>query len=226
MNRWRIAIIVTALVSLTILLVATWFGWEPWSLFRSLRQEWQPEPAFFRRLSQPDQTYTFLSALSVFVTLYLSGILILFLIPARVRHMEQTLAGSGKRLLRLAALGLLAGLLVGVVGLSSAMTITTFPLTFVLLSLLFLSSYVGYIALAYALGHGLFLNAGWGSLSPVYSLFIGLLVLFAFGQIPLLGDFIKIACLALGIGVVISTRFGSGETWNLAPLMEDASLEP
>jgi hypothetical protein len=135
--------------------------------------------------------------------------------------MEQALSASPGSLVRLVALGLLASLFLVVLSLSSALTMGTFPLVILLGGILFFSSFFGYIALSYTLGHALLSKAAWEHLSPVYSFLTGLLVLFAFGQIPYVGLILGALFFMIGIGVVIVTRFGSGYSWNLGPLLED-----
>jgi len=57
--------------------------------------------------------------------------------------------------------------------------------------------------------------------SPLFGLFLGLLILFALSRIPLLGILITILYVSLGMGCVIATRFGTGQSWNLSALTEE-----
>jgi hypothetical protein len=220
MNRWRITIIVLVFASFFLLVARTWFGWEPWSSFRFLRDRtWLPNGTFVQH-PWTLQSYPLLSGIGVIFTFYLSGILALFAFPGQIRRMEQALEGPSAGLLRLLLIGLVTGILIAVIAISSALMMGTFPLTIFLGSILFLSGFVGYVALAYALGHALFVRAAWGR-SPMYSLLLGLLILFALGEIPLAGIILKVIFASLSVGVVIATRFGTGRPWNLSPLWEE-----
>lgn len=220
MNRWRIIIIGLVFASLFLVLAATWFGWEPWSSFRFLRDRtWMPEGAFIQH-PWTLQSYPLLSGIGVLFTFYLSGILALFAFPRQIRRMEQALEEPSLGLLRLVLIGLLAGILMVIIAISSALVMGTFPLTIFLGSVLFLSGFIGYVVLAYALGHALFVRAAW-NFSPIYSLLLGLLILFALGEIPFVGIILKVIFASLSVGVVIATRFGTGRPWNLSPLWEE-----
>jgi hypothetical protein len=98
---------------------------------------------------------------------------------------------------------------------------STFPLIFILALVLFISAFSGFLALSYALGHQLMQKADWGDSSPLYGLFLGILILFALSQVPFLGILIQILAISLGMGCVIATRFGTGQSWNLSALYEE-----
>jgi len=53
------------------------------------------------------------------------------------------------------------------------------------------------------------------------ALALGLLLLLPLIRIPLVGGFFVIIYVSIGFGLVISTRFGSDEPWNLTPLLEE-----
>jgi len=218
--RWRIGMIGLIVASLAILVSAIWFKWEARSLLRLVRPDWQAQAPFAHRLSPLDQGYLQLSTLAALATLYLNGLLALLAFPRPIRRMVLACSNNLAELARLTLIGLATTLLLIVIGVSSLLTMGTFPLTFFAGSILVLGGFGGYIALAYALGHGLLLRAGWGHLSPLYGLFLGLLILFALGEIPWLGLALRAIFFSLGMGVVVATRFGSGEPWDLTPLRE------
>lgn len=168
--------------------------------------------------SQPD---ALLSSLGALFTLSVGGILILYAIPARIHHLAGAFSGKAAKLLRLGLLGLLAELLVLAVAVTSALTLATFPLTILLVMALFAVGYVGFVALAFAIGRGLLRRAGWQQVSPIYPFLLGLLTLLALARLPFLGFVLFVGFSSLGLGATIATRFGSGETWTLTPLMED-----
>jgi hypothetical protein len=115
----------------------------------------------------------------------------------------------------------LIGILVLVVGISSALMIGTFPLTILLIGILFVSGLMGLVALAFALGRSLLRRAGWQHGSPIYALLLGLLIIIALSRIPVLGALIFLFFASLGLGAMILSHFGSGETWTLKPLSEE-----
>lgn len=112
-------------------------------------------------------------------------------------------------------------IVLGAVGLLSILAVHTMPLPFILLGILFLASIFGVTILAYRLGSAMLNRAGWTSRSPMTSLALGTLILFALTNVPYLGSLFLILVLLTGAGTSIATRFGSGRSWNLLPLMED-----
>lgn len=220
MNLWRLTVILLVLASLFLLLAATLFGWEPWDSFRLLRGEWDREPIYMRH-SRTMFPPTLLTVLSALFTLSLSGILVLFTFPAQIRRLEKAFSNTLRGLVRLAVLGLLTTILVIAVGVSSALTMGTFPLTIFLGSILFLCGFVGSVALAYTLGRELLTRADWDHLSPLYALLVGLLILFSLSRLPFVGIVFTIVFTCTGIGGMIATRFGSGLLWDLSPLKDE-----
>jgi uncharacterized protein YjeT (DUF2065 family) len=217
-NRWIIAFL--AVASILIIYVSTWFGWAPWNTFQRLHGNWNLLPDYVRAPSEIPPS-TILSALTTLLTIFLTGTLVLLLFPDRIRRMEKALHTSPAGLLRLTLFGLLIGVVIAAIGISAALTMSTFPLIFILAIVLFLSAFSGFLALSYTLGHQLMQAAGWAGSSPFYGLFLGLLVLFALSQVPILGIVLQIFYISLGIGCVIATRFGTGQSWNLSALNEE-----
>ncbi len=219
MNKWRLIIIIWVIVSLALILASALLGWETWNSFPAMigRQAAAPSYVHAPELDIP----AWLSILGALITLFLSGLLVLYALPAQIRRMEKAYTTGGNQRVRLLGVGILSGVLIAAVGVTSSLTMGTFPLMIFLGSLLFLGSYIGYVALTYSLGHQLLIRAGWDRLSPVYALILGTLLLFAAGEIPGLGLILNLLFACLGLGVMISTRFGSGRTWSLSPLFED-----
>jgi len=168
-----------------------------------------------------DRHRTFVSSLGMLFALGMSGILILYLVPGRVRRVADTFSGKPGRLLRLALLGFLIEILVIVAGIGSALKIGTFLLTILLIGATFMIGLVGFISLAYALGRGILRAAQWKMGSPVSTMLLGLLILLALVPIPVLGGILFLAFTSLGLGATILSHFGSGEPWTLNPLLEE-----
>jgi hypothetical protein len=163
---------------------------------------------------------TFVSSFGMLFAVGISGILVLYIIPARVRRVADSFSVKLSQLLRLTLLGFLIEVLVVVVGIGSALMIGTFPLTILLVGAAFIIGLVGFISLAYAVGRGMLRSAQWQYISPVYSMLLGLLILLALVPIPVLGGVLFLAFTSLGLGATILSHFGSGDAWTLTPLLE------
>ena len=220
MNIWRWLVGLALLLSLLVIAASAWFGWGSELSLRTMRSEWRESPHYqIFPLDSPESRL--LVGTGYFFSLYLTGVLILYSLPRQVRRIEHVFTTAPARLLRLLLLGLIAGLLAGVVGLTATMTMVTFPLIFFLGSILFLSAVFGLVTLSYALGRGILNRAGWLHLSPLFALFFGLSLLLALGELPYLGIPIKFIFVSLGVGAIIATRFGSGQVWDLSILTEE-----
>ena len=149
-----------------------------------------------------------------------AGVLILFIAPQRMRNLSTALTGGLRGWLRLAVIGLLLATTLVSVALLSALTVFTFPLPFILMGVLFLSALAGSVALAYRVGEALILGAGWVRVGPIGRLAAGTFVLFGVSRIPLVGLALIVLVWSIGLGVVATTRFGSGKRWSLSALID------
>lgn len=220
MNFWRLLIVFLILLGIGLLIASAWLGWDPYGSPTRFHWEVDRRPPFMAEvLDQP--LPAFISALSALFTQFLSGVLLFYLFPRRVRNLAKVFTRQPGALLRLALAGLLSGVLIVALTVSSALTVGTIPIGIALGMVLFLSGFGGFLVLAYTLAHGLFRHAGWSHTSPLIALFAGLLILFPWTRPPYLGLALQILFASLGIGVVIVTRFGSGKPWDLGALMED-----
>lgn len=215
MNRWGWIVILLIILSLAVMVVGPLMGWGVWLPHPGWGAGRIPER--FTALGRP---LPLISTFSVLLTLYLTGILLMYMFPRRMKYITRPLATRPQHLLQMALLGFLTGLLVVATGLTSAMTMGTFPLTILLFAVLFLGSFFGLMAVAYTLGRTLMQRAGWGQSSPVAALLLGQLILFALERLPGIGSIFLLVFSSLGLGAVIVSHFGSGEPWNLNPLME------
>jgi MFS family permease len=220
MNQWRLIILLLVAASLILIAAASWFAWEPWNSFSVMSERWQGGPSNMRH-TWADNPPNFLVSIAAFFTMYFCGILVLFTLPSQIRCMKKELCETPVQLVRITLLGMLTIILVGIIGVTSAITVGTFPLTIILGTILFLSSFVGFVALAFTLGHNLLQRGKWLNLSPFFALLLGLLILYALNVIPILGILVKALLASIGVGLIITTRFGSGQPWNISPLMED-----
>ena len=217
MKFWRILIFIFLLVAFGLLISAAIFNWNSLQVFRPAHPDWQGSAFDASRL----RLGTPISILAALFTLYVTGVMVLFIFPDRMATMAKAFSHSWVRLLRLTLLGLLAGLLVVIAGVSSALAMGTFPLSLFLGMVLFLGGLLGSVALAYQIGRSLLVRAGWRDLSPLVALLLGELLLFPLMNIPVVGFLVILLLMCLGLGVTIATRFGSGHPWSLISFTEE-----
>jgi len=220
MTRGRLISIVFLVSSLGVVLLTGWtgaaFDFGPtWQSRMAERGPWQL--AGFENRGPLEKLALQLGTLLGHL---LAGVLILFIAPQRMRKLSMALTGGLRGWLRLAAIGLLLATTMVSVALLSALTVYTFPLPFIVMGLLFLSALVGSVALAYRVGEALVLGAGWDRVGPIGRLAAGTFVLFAVSRIPLVGLALIVLAWSIGLGVVVTTRFGSGTRWSLEALRE------
>ncbi len=220
MARWRVITLI-----LIVLAVGLWALLFTLNLRPELGREAHlsfPPPTGSMLLQQPlSGLPAWVASVALFITLFLAGVANLFLSPAHVRSMLRTLDLGWGRVLPIALLGIGFGLLLMVFAMGAALARITFPLTILAAFLLVFVSMWGFLSAAYALGRLLLAKAGWGRWSPAVALALGLLLLVPLIRIPLVGGVIMIIYMGLGLGLVITTRFGSNEPWSLIPLLEE-----
>jgi len=217
MKSWRLLILLLVILSLAILILSSWMGWFAWDIFGVFHKGFEHRP--YHAL-QPDLPPA-LAGINTLFTLYLIGVLTLFLIPKPISKMKTALLVPPLHLLRLFFLGLVSALLVIAIGISAALTMSTFPIIILLGFLLFLSGFTGITAIAFTIGSELFKRAGWSNQSPLLAFLLGIVILFPLTKVPYFGIVIGFFVICLGIGTAIVTRFGTGQTWNLSPLIDD-----
>jgi len=220
MTRGRLISIGLLVLSLGVLLLTSWMG-----------EAFAAEPAWQSRLVDHGrwQLAGFenrgpLENLALQVGTLLgqlfAGVLILFIAPQRMRNLSTALTGGLRGWLRLAVIGLLIATTLVSVALLSALTVFTFPLPFIVMGVLFLSALAGSVALAYRVGEALVLGAGWDQVGPIGRLAAGTFVLFGLSRLPLVGLALIVLAGSIGLGLVATTRFGSGKRWSLEALRE------
>lgn len=227
MNRWRIVIVALVILAvLSMVLSALFFDIAWWRRsLASLGADRAPHKAWrLAHLQDVSVRENIASLFANLVTTFLFGVLILYLAPDRVRHMAQESSTGWQRILRFFAVGVLIIVFLSAVGLLSLLTVQTMPLPVILGVVFLLSALGGMVVLAYQLGKALLTRAEWSGRTPLLSLALGTLILFAFTNVPYLGGVLLILIMLTGVGLSITTRFGSGKPWNLHPLMEDVQV--
>ena len=190
-------------------LLSAGFGNPPWGPGQS--------PAFV-------EGNPFVEAAAGLVSQYLVGVLFMFAAPRMVRRFADALAGGPRNLARFLLTGILLAATLAAMALLTAFYIHLFPLPIVLVFAFFLAALSGVVALEFELGRELLRRAGWSEASPLASLAVGCLLVFAAIRFPYLGPFVLALISLTGAGVVLATRFGSGGRWSLAPLQEDRQV--
>jgi hypothetical protein len=224
MTRWKWFLIGLGILAAAIVVASSFIPWTNVGQFSSVRQNFLAMRAN-QGIPVLDEHFQAVSSFSILFSLAIFGILILFAIPQRIRTQVDQLPSSFLRLLRLMVLGLLVGLLVLAAGLISVVALGTFPLAIILSFILMVAGLMGFITLAFAFGRALIKRAGWPRPSPITSYLLGLLILFACTRLPYVGPLLFLVLASLGVGATIGSNFGSGQNWNLNPLIEEEKNE-
>jgi hypothetical protein len=220
MTRWRWTLIILILVALVLWGIVLSLNIRP-ELMQAASYPLSPfqEPG---RLGEPLSALPgWAASVGLLITLYLAGVANLYLFPLRVKNMVRALTVSWSRFWQMALLGFGFLLLLVGFGLGAVLARITFPLTILAAFALFTFSVWGYLSLAYTFGRILLLRAGWLQSSALTALALGLLLLLPLSRIPFIGALFTLLFLSLGLGVVIASRFGSNEPWNLTSLLEE-----
>ena len=222
MARWRMFTLV--LIVLALVLWAVLFGLN---LRPELAHELPPgfiQPPESLRLQAPlSRLPAWASSLELFITLFLAGVASLYLFPVRVRNMARLLSVGWYRLVVTMLLGIAFGLLIVLFGIGAALARITFPFTIVSGLVLVVLAAWGFLAATYGLGRFLLSRAEWRLRSPVLELALGLLLLLPLARIPFVGGIVMILYIGLGLGLAITTHFGSNQPWSLIPLLEEVN---
>jgi len=159
-----------------------------------------------------------LSSAASWVYLYLTSVLMLALMPHRVRRVTQALKSGGWRERgRLFLIGLLAALASALLVVLARFAFVWFVLVILLIGGVLVLSFLGVIGVSLMVGRGV---RQWARFAPSVwvELALGSLILFAFGRIPVAGWVLVGIVMAWGLGAVLATHLGSGEAWSLQDL--------
>ena len=223
MNRWRLIVAASVVAALAVIALASmpWAQPMAWPS-RPVLTGWHSEvPAW--RLGAP-QPIEGLAAEGVgLLANYLLAIVLVFVLPRRVRRMAESLRPGGRKLARILLIGLACAILAAAVSILAAFSVQMLPVPFLLLGMLFLSALVGVVAIEFELGRELLARAGWYADRPLLALALGTLLIFSLTRLPLLGWLTLVVVWLTGAGTSVVTRFGSGRPWTLRPLVEDTN---
>lgn len=221
MKTWRFVTFCLILIAIGLISAAVFFNLGPWNYLRNFHSGLRPGQ--FPGTIQQVRSNT-PQALNVFgglIGIFFSGVIMVFMFPNQIKSVGKALAQKPVELARLFAIGFLSILLLAIVGASSALAVGTFPMVLFIGGLFFIGIFLGGIALAYRLGRFLLVRAGWNNLSPLYPLFLGLLLLYSLINLSFVGIICLVLIASLGLGAAIATRFGTGQPWSLKSLSEE-----
>lgn len=220
MSRWRILNLILILMAVASLFV---FAGRSWGPVGNEADGWHPASQD-SAASVMEKTFAdlpgWVASIAMFASLFMFGAANLFLFPARVRNMQAELTVSWRRTFHIMLAGLAFGLAAILTAMAASLSRATFPLTLFLGFSLFLLCLWGYLSLVYSLGHLLLQKADW-PISPFAALALGLLLLHSLSHLPFAGFVFALLGAGVGLGVVITTRFGSMQPWDLNLLLEE-----
>jgi hypothetical protein len=216
MNKWRILVILILAASLVLIVGAAIFHWNPLANlagsggFRTNR----PFPVV------RNNTPALIKIPASFLATFLCSVIALYLFPRHIYHMSEAFSFTTE-IFRQALLGFLFFILIGIATISATLSVFTIPFSTGLLVLIFLSSFVGVSALCLSLGRWLMDRAGWIGYPLPLALGLGLVILYALFNLPFIGIILLILIACLGLGVTVSSRFGTDRTWNISSFIEE-----
>jgi hypothetical protein len=222
MPRWRILTIALVLLALVLWALVFTLNLRP-ELGHEIPRAFGQPPDGLRLQAPLSRLPAWATSLELFVTLLLAGIASLFLFPRRVRNMRRLLGLGWRRLVVTTLLGIGFGLLLILFGIGAALARITFPFTILSALVLVVVSAWGFLAAAYSFGRLLLSRSGWAPHAPVLEMALGLLLLLPPARIPIVGGIFMTLYIGLGLGLAITTHFGSNQAWSLIPLMEDVN---
>ena len=159
-----------------------------------------------------------LMVLVTLATFAAAGTVALYLMPAQLNRVTQTVAFSRTKSLRLGIIGMLAYVLAAALVFVLVALVTGILFAILVSVLLAAATFAGLVAMALVLGR--WLRSHWAPepRSPIADLLVGVLALFPLGLIPWIGWLFVLVLAALGLGALLATKFGSEEGWSLEPL--------
>jgi hypothetical protein len=226
-NRWRIAVVLVVILAFAVILTS---GFLPArALLSGSRPFAGPDVSEIHGWNQSilpvlQPAGRILAQLGALLAQFVVALILLYLIPARIRGMAHSMTLGPRRVVRNLVTGLALAICLAAVGVLSVLSLHMFPLPFILLGLLFASALMGAAAITLAVGRGLLRRAAWYGDRPIRALALGTLIVSALAVVPFAGDLFLALTLITGAGVAVATHFGTGSSWTLDPLAEDVAV--
>ncbi|PKO14737.1 MAG: hypothetical protein CVU39_13485 [Chloroflexi bacterium HGW-Chloroflexi-10] len=218
-QNWKWVTIILMIIAIGVLTSAILFNWSNWELIPGTDFFQDPDQKTAEHMEN-SEIPNFLSIPAGLVTGYLGSVILMYLLPQRLRVIAERFSRSPKNFYHLVLVGFLGLLLFSAIGAGSVLTLGTFPFLFLVLLIEFLGTWLGYTALSYRLGIFFQMKTGWFTGSPLIALGFGHIIFYALLQIPLFGIVLMILLVSLGLGGMLATRFGSDQPWSLSVLKE------
>jgi len=223
MNRWRWIVAASVVAALAVIALSNlpWARPLTWPS-RPVLTGWHSEVPPWRVNAAPPIEGLAAEGVGLLAN-YLLAVVMVFVLPRRVRRMAELLRPGGRLLVRTFLIGLACAILASAVSILAAVSVQMLPVPFLLLGILFLAALVGVVAIEFELGREMLTRAGWYAERPLLALALGTLLVFALTRLPILGWLTLTGAWLTGAGVAVVTRFGSGRSWTLRPLVEDVA---
>jgi len=138
------------------------------------------------------------------------ALLIISFLPGRVKYMSSSIDKNPWRIL---LIGFIGHMFVLFSIPFFAITIIGLPISFILPILLFAGNVFGFAGLSLLVGKKLTLQMKRGGANQLVNILLGLLILRIARGIPVLGFFVSLILIFISFGVVLDTKFGSGNPW-------------
>jgi MFS family permease len=218
MNKWRITFFLFVVLALVIILSAPlWLDNAYWWMDTNQFLQHRPHrPAF-----QANPLTAGAGLLINLAALFWGGVFVLYLLTTQIKRMADEMMDGFRPLFRITGLGLAILLFALLTAAALALTPMTAPLSLLILILLFLGSILGMTALGFALGRLIVSKCAWDIESPLAIFGFGILTLTLLYRLPYIGIGFIVLTFLIGLGLITTTRLGSGQPWTLDPLLED-----
>ena len=221
MKAWRLVVVCLILIAIGLIAVTVFLNLGMWDYVRSFHLASHPGAIPGTVLLSRGITSHALDVFGGLIGICFSSVIVLFLFPSQINIVGRALAQKSIGLARLFAIGFLSIIVLSMVVAISALAVGTFPLALFIGGVFFIGIFLGGIALAYRMGRFLLVRAGWSNISPLYPLFLGLLLLYSLINLSFVGIICLILIASLGLGAVMYTHFGTGQPWSLKSLSEE-----
>ncbi|MCL5292094.1 MAG: polymer-forming cytoskeletal protein [Actinobacteria bacterium] len=163
--------------------------------------------------------FWFFQGTVVLIGLMALGALSVALLPNETTRLASTVAAEPWKSLGVGVLAVLAIPFVLLALLITLIGIPIIPFFILALPIIFLYSYIGAGRL---IGQKIIELINGTADVPILSVVVGILVLGLVGFVPVLGDIIKVAAVLVGLGAVLTTKFGTGRPWRRSKVQPEA----
>ncbi len=166
------------------------------------------------------ETPKYVRTIGGYIISFLVSVLLLYLLPSQILNIANQIRFPISKTAKLGFFGFVLVVFILLIGFGSVLSFGTFPFIFLLFLILFISIWMGYVAISFKIGRFFQIKSGWLVGSPIVAFLIGHTMFFALFKIPFVNLISVFICLSLGFGSVVITRFGTNQPWSLSVLKE------